>query len=176
MAKTDVIPLSRIEHRITLIRGERVILDADLAKLYGVTTKAMNQQCKRNIDRFPDDFRFRLTRHERDEVVTNCDHLKRLRFSTSMPFAFTEHGTIMAANVLSSPQAVKISVFVVRAFVKLRETIAAHRELASKLGELEGRVDKHDRHIAALFEAIRQLMSPPPGKKRKPIGFHGEAD
>jgi len=166
----EIIPLARIERSIFIIRGQKVMLDADLALLYGVTTKALNQAVKRNKDRFPPDFRFGLTEKEKGEVVTICDHLKRLKFSPTLPYAFTEHGAIMLASVLNTKRAIKVSLYVVRAFVKLRETLGAHRHLAKKISELEGKVQSHDEHIRALFDAIRQLMVPPETKKRK-IGF-----
>jgi hypothetical protein len=144
-----------------------VILDADLAKLYGVTTKRLNQQVKRNRDRFPEDFIFQLTTEEKAEVVANCDHLSQLKFSPAFPYAFTEHGAIMAATVLNTRRAIEASIFVVRAFVRLREMLATHKELARKLAELEQHLESHDQQIQAIFEAIRQLMSPPDRSKRK---------
>jgi len=160
------LPTSGIESRILLVRGQRVMIDADLAELYGVPTKALNQALKRNRDRFPPDFGFRLSRSEKIEVVTNCDHLARLKYSPSVPYAFTEHGAIMAANVLNSPRAVAMSVHVVRAFVRLREVIASHKELVKRLDELEGR---YDEQFKVVFDAIRQLMAPPEPKRK--IGF-----
>ena len=162
------IPMDRIASRILLVRGRRVLIDADLASLYGVATKALNQAIKRNAVRFPDDFAFRLTAAEKEEVVTNCDHLRRLRFSPVLPHAFTEHGAIMAANVLSSPAAIRASVHVVRAFVQLREMIASHRAFAKRLDELEAR---YDRQFRVVFDAIRELMTPPEPKPRRRIGF-----
>jgi len=171
MARTQaLIPVDRIERAILLIRGHKVMLDADLAQLYGVTTKRLNEQVKRNRDRFPEDFMFRLTKNEKEEVVANCDHLHQLRFSPVLPYAFTEHGAIMLASVLNSRRAIEVSVFVVRAFVRLRGVLASHKELAQKLAELERRIEGHDEHIRSLFEAIRQLMAPP-DRSRKPIGF-----
>jgi phage regulator Rha-like protein len=146
------------------------MLDTDLAELYGVATKSLNQAVKRNRNRFPRDFMFRLTRNETSEVVTNCDHLAPLRFSHVLPHAFTEHGTIMLANVLKSKRAVEASVQVVRAFVRLREMLASNYELTHKLAELERRVTGHDEQIQAIFEAIRQLLNPPNPRKRQ-IGF-----
>lgn len=131
-----------IARRILLIRGTKVMIDADLAELYGVPTKALDQAVKRNVERFPDDFMFRLMEGERQEVVTNCDHLVRLKFSPSLPFAFTEHGALMLGNVLKSPRAVEVSLLVVRAFVQLREMLATHKELAAKLDELERKVPR----------------------------------
>lgn len=126
------------------------MIDADLAALYGVPTKRLNQQVKRNAGRFPIDFVFQLSRAERDEVVANCDHLGRLKFSPTMPFAFTEHGALMAASVLNTPRAVEVSLYVVRSFVELREAIATHKELAKRLNELELRLE---RKLAALDHA-----------------------
>ncbi len=145
----------------------------DLAEIYGVPTKALNQAVKRNIDRFPDDFMFQLTKHEKEEVVTNCDHLKRLKFSPTLPYAFTEHGAIMLATVLSSPIAVKASIQVVRAFVRLRRMLSTNKELAHKLSQLEKKIEEHDDEIRLIFDAIRQLMKPPETKKKK-IGFRRE--
>src|SRR3990172_1168859 len=117
--KKSIIPTERIENWILLIRGQKVMLDADLAALYGVTTKRLNEQVKRNRGRFPEDFMFQLTEREKGEVVANCDHLKRLKFSPNLPYAFTEHGAIMLATVLNSPVAVQTSIQIVKAFVRL---------------------------------------------------------
>ena len=171
----SIIPVEKIENSIILIRGEKIMLDADLAILYGVSTKRLNEQVKRNIDRFPDDFMFQLTENEKAEVVANCDHLKRLKFSPNLPYAFTEHGAIMLASVLNSPIAVQASIQVVRAFVKLRQMLSSNKELAHKLTLLENRIEKHDGEIKAIFNAIRQLMAPPATKSTK-IGFRREAD
>jgi phage regulator Rha-like protein len=165
-----LVPRERIEQTILLIRGHKVMLDTDLAELYGVSTKVLNQAVKRNNDRFPKDFIFRLTKREKLEVVTNCDHLRKLKFSTAKPFAFTEHGAVMVASVLNSKRAVEMSIYVVRAFVELREMLGTHRALSKKLAELEQQVESHDSHIRSLFDAIRQLMEPPPSKSRR-IGF-----
>lgn len=170
---TSIIPAGRIDRSILFIRGERVVIDADLAALFGVTTKALNQAVKRNGGRFPADFMFRLNRREREQVVTNCDHLAQLRFSAALPVAFTEHGVIMAANVLNSERAVAASVAVVRAFVRLREMLASNAALAAKLNALER---KYDRQFRGVFDAIRELMAPPPEPKRKPIGFQSESE
>ncbi len=161
------IPVERIERAILLIRGQKDMLDADLAMLYGVTTKALNQAVKRNRDRFPSDFMFELRPEEKEEVVTICDHLSRLRFSYALPHAFTEHGVLMLANVLNSERAVRVSVQIIRAFVRLRETVAAHADLARKLVEMER---KYDAQFKVVFDAIRALMKPPAKPVRK-IGF-----
>ncbi|MBI4971903.1 MAG: ORF6N domain-containing protein [Candidatus Omnitrophica bacterium] len=175
-----------IELKIFLIRGQRVILDADLARIFNVKTFRLNEAVKRNIDRFPEDFVFRLTEEEKAEVIANCDHLKysgeigalRSQFAISkkgrggsryLPYAFTEHGALMAANVLNSPVAVKASVQVVRAFVNLRKMLLNHKELARKIAELEG---KYDVQFKIVFDAIRKLMNPAKPKHRRKIGFH----
>ena len=165
------LPVEHVQQRILLMRGEKVILDADLAALYGVTTKRLNEQVKRNQARFPGDFMFQLNETEKAEVVANCDHLARLRFSPTLPYAFTEHGAIMVANILNSERAVEASVQVVRAFIKHRQMLASNAELGRKLNELEA---KYDQQFSAVFDAIRQLMIPPP-PPRKPIGFHPRA-
>lgn len=164
-------PLERVTRSILIIRGHKVMLDADLAALYGVTTKRLNEQVKRNFDRFPEDFMFHLTETEKNEVVANCGHLARLKFSPVLPAAFTEHGAIMAAAVLNSARAVEISVFVVRAFVKMRELTMVNKEIVQKLAQLESEVGGHDEAIAGLIDAIRQLMAPPEPKKKRSIGF-----
>jgi hypothetical protein len=174
MSKTRrIVPAERIESRILLIRGQKVMLDSDLAKLYGVGTKRLNEQVKRNKNRFPPDFLFKLTAKEKAEVVANCDHLRKLKFSPTLPYAFTEHGAIMVASVLNAPRAIEVSVYIVRAFIKLRERLGTHKKLAVKLAQLEKRIEASDEDIAALFEAIRQLMEPP-DKPAKRIGFFAE--
>lgn len=130
---SDLQPLELIASKILVLRGQRVMIDADLAELYGVPTKALNQAIKRNVERFPNDFMFQLTAAEKQEVVTNCDHLRNLKFSRTLPYAFTEHGAIQAANVLSSAQAIKVGIYVVRAFVRLRELFLLNTELAQRL-------------------------------------------
>jgi hypothetical protein len=170
-----LILVEQIEPRILLVRGQKVIVDTDLALLYGVPTKRLNEQVKRNRRRFPADFVFQLTTVEKDEVVANCDHLSKLKFSPGLPYAFTEHGAIMAASVLNSARAIEVSVLVVRTFVKLRELLATHKELAHKLAELERKVGSHDEAIRSLLGAIRQLMAPPPEPKKGKIGFGRES-
>ena len=171
---SSIVPVERIEQIILLIRGEKVILDVDLAGLYGVTTKRLNQQVNRNRARFPEDFVFQLTADERTEAVTICNHLGNLKYSRVLPFAFTEHGAIMAASVLNTPRAVEMSVFVVRAFVRLRNFLATHKELAEKVGELEHKLSSHDEQIVAIIDAIKQLMATPAPPKKRSIGFLSE--
>jgi hypothetical protein len=161
------VPAERIERGIFVIRGQRVMLDTDLAELYGVPTKALNQAVKRNADRFPDDFMFQLNEAEKQKVVTTCDHLRKLKFSPTLPHAFTEHGAVMLASVLNSPAAVAASIHVVRAFVRLRLLLASHAELTKRVEALEG---KYDRRFRVVFEAIKQLMAPA-GKPGRKIGF-----
>jgi hypothetical protein len=175
MAGNDkLILVDKIESLILDVRGQKVMLDNDLANLYGSSTKVLNQAVKRNRDRFPADFLFQLNAREKREVVTNCDHLAKLRFSPRLPYAFTEHGAIMAATILNSPRAVEVSLFVVRAFVKMRQFVMSHKELTGKLLELERKVGAHDNSIQQLISAIRQLMAPPPAPpvKKGRIGFH----
>jgi hypothetical protein len=167
------IPTERIERSILVLRGHKVLLDTELAALYGVTTKRLNEQVKRNRERFPDDFMFRLTPVEldnlnRSQFATGSQRHRDPRFA---PYAFTEHGAIMAASVLASPRAIEMSVHVVRAFVRLREMIGANKELARKLDELERKLATHDQAIAGLIEAIRELMRPPEPAKKRRIGF-----
>jgi hypothetical protein len=164
-------PVEHIASRILIVRGQRVMIDADLAALYGVPTKRLNEQVKRNRTRFPGDFAFRLTALETAKVVANCDRLAKLRFSATLPFAFTEHGALMASAVLNTPKAVDVSIFVVRAFVRMREALAGHKELAKRLDELECKVGTHDRAIGQILEAIRQLTQLPESTKRRRIGF-----
>jgi hypothetical protein len=170
--------LEQISQTILLLRDQRVILDAELAALHGVTTKRLNEQVKRNAARFPKDFLFRLSTAEaaalKSQIATSKTPTKDSRGGTRYrPFAFTEHGAIMAATVLNSPRAVEMSVYVVRAFVQLRELLASNAELAGRLDELAGKLEHHDEAITAILSAIRELMNPP-APKRRGIGFTAE--
>jgi len=173
MAKQmGVLLVEEIQPRILLIRDQKVILDADLAILYGVTTKRLNEQVKRNLDRFPDDFMFQLTSEEAEGMRSQNATSKTGRGGRRyQPYAFTEHGAMMAASVLNTPRAAEVSVYVVRAFIRLREIVATHKELAAKLAELERKVGTHDAAIQSLVAAIRQLLTPPPKPDRGKIGF-----
>jgi len=170
-------PVEQIVSRILLVRGQKVILDADLAALYGVRTKRFNEQVRRNRDRFPADFMFRLTNQEfnnlRSQFATSSSGRRQTSWGGQryLPFAFTEHGAIMAATILNTPRATEVSVFVVRAFVRLKEMVAANRELAKKLDELERRVSHHDEAITDIVRAIRELATPPEPKPKRRIGF-----
>ncbi|MDQ6631696.1 MAG: ORF6N domain-containing protein [Verrucomicrobiota bacterium] len=163
--------LGNIDELILLVRGQKVMLDSDLAKMYGVSTMRLNEQFRRNRKRFPEDFAFQLTNQEftnlKSQIAISSLHGGR----RSLPLAFTEHGAIMLASVLNSPIAVDASVRVVRAFVRIREMLSANKELAKKFAELEQRLDGHDEALGNLFEAIRQLLSPQVESKRE-IGFH----
>jgi len=161
-----------VESRILVLRQQKVILDVDLADLYGVPVKRLNQQVKRNQERFPADFMFQLTAEEQPSLRLQNATSKNTRGGRRYaPYAFTEHGAIMAATVLNSERAVEMSVFVVRAFVRLREMLATNQKLAVKMDELEQRLDTHDASIQELIDAIRELMAPDPPTGRK-IGFH----
>ncbi|MTV39777.1 ORF6N domain-containing protein [Duganella radicis] len=187
MSATPDTSLVAIEGRILLIRSQKVIIDADLAFLYGVPTRRLNEQVKRNPDRFPPDFMFTLTAAEKAEVVANCDILGKLKFSKTLPTAFTEHGAIQAANVLGSPQAIQMGVYVVHSFVRLREMLVADKALASRLGELERQLSamalrqddfegKTAQEFQQVFEALRSLMAPPTAGRKRPIGFVQQTD
>jgi hypothetical protein len=173
---SELIPALPVGRCILGIRGEKVILDADLAALYGVTTKALNQAVKRNSARFPEDFAFLLTPEEKTEVVTNCDHLRRLKFSPVSPRAFTEHGALMAANILNSPRAVAISVYVIRAFVRMRGELAANAAILKRLAEIDKALLIHDVALREIFEKLRPLLAPPPPPPKPEIGFHVKED
>jgi hypothetical protein len=179
-----LIPIENIERRIFLIRGMKVILDADLARLYCVGTKVLNQAVKRNLTRFPGDFMFRLRNADmatmsQQAEERNISQMNRSQFVTgsqkhrdpkSLPYVFTEHGALMVANVLRSDRALRVSVFVVRAFIALRENLSKHSELAAKLSALEHKVSEHDIDIHLLIESIRRLLETPEPPKRG-IGF-----
>jgi hypothetical protein len=166
----------QIARAILILRGQRVLQDSELAALYGVSTKRFNQQVRRNRKRFPADFMFQLTAEETSSLRSQIATLKsgRGQHRKYLPYVFTEHGAIMAATILNSPRAIEMSVYVVRAFVQLREMLASNKELARRFAQLETRLDRkltiHDEAIAAILSAIRQLMHPPV-PKRRPIGF-----
>ena len=166
----EIIPVQRIAQKILSLRGERVLLDRDLATLYGVETRALNQAVKRNANRFPSDFVFTLSRDEIERISQTVTSSGKLKFSKQVR-AFIEQGVAMLSSVLKSDRAVRVNIAIMRAFVKLRETLESNRELARKFAELEKRVGRHDEEIAAIPDAIRQLMAPPE-KSRREIGFH----
>jgi hypothetical protein len=164
-------PMDGIEAKIRVIRGHRVMLDSDLAAIYGVSTAALNQALKRNLKRFPSDFAFRLTRDEFATLISQIVTSKR-GGRRKLPWVFTEHGAIMLASVLKSGRAVEMSVFVVRAFVRMREMLMSNRQLAAKLDELEKRVSGHDDVIGELVAALRKLLAPGSSEPPREIGFH----
>jgi phage regulator Rha-like protein len=175
-----LVPEQVIEPKIFMIRGQKVMLSIHLAELYAVQPKVLMQAVKRNIDRFPSDFIFQLSGKEADslrsQIVTlenESDKLsKRGKYSKYLPYAFTEQGIAMLSSVLHSKRAVQVNITIMRAFVKLRQILSVNRKLASKLKELEYRIEKHDEHIQAIFNAIHKLMTPPPVKPKPRIGFH----
>lgn len=171
--KPVAVSLERIAQSILVLRGHRVLLDADLAALYGVTTKRLNEQVRRNLDRFPEDFMFQLAQDEHEALRSQFATLKpgRGQHRKYLPYVFTEHGAIMAASVLNTPRAVEMSIYVVRTFVKLREMLASNQELKRKLHELERKLGAHDQAIASILSAIRELMNPPEPPKKRRIGF-----
>jgi ORF6N domain len=171
-SRTSVTSIEDVSRAIVVLRGRKVLLDVELAALYGVTTKRLNEQVKRNAERFPEDFMFRLSRTETDALnrshsATGSQKHRDPRFP---PYAFTEHGAIMAATTLNSRRAVEMSLYVVRAFVRLRELLATNRALARKLDELESRLQTHDEAITGILRTLRGLMSPP-ASERRGIGF-----
>jgi len=168
-AANKLIRPTELEKTIFLLRNKRVMLDADLAMIYGVTTKRLNEQVKRNIKRFPGDFMFQLSKEEKAKVVANCDHLSNLKYSPHLPFAFTEHGAVMLASVLNSEIAIEASTYVVRAFVKLKEIASTHLVLMKQIENMER---KYDTRFHIIFKAIKGLLTPPKynNKKRK-MGF-----
>jgi len=161
-----------VERRILFIRGQKVMLDRDLAKLYGVKTKRLNEQIRRNLSRFPEDFMFQLTKKEfenwKSQFATSNRDKMGLR---KRPYAFTEQGVVMLSSVLNSERAIQVNIAIMRAFVKLKQILSMNKELAHKLAELERKIEKHDVDIQAIFEAIRQLMASPPIKPKPRIGF-----
>src|SRR6266567_8285963 len=167
---SEIVSVKAIAQVIQFVRGQRVLLDRDLAALYGVETRVLNQAVKRNATRFPPDFMFRLSRQEIGRISQSVTSLSGLKFSKEV-HAFTEEGVAMLSSVLQSQRAVQVNIAIMRAFVKLREALETNRELARKFAELEARVGKHDEEISAIIEAIRQLMAPPKTPRRE-IGFH----
>ncbi len=173
----SLVPVELIEKKIYLIRGHKVMLDSDLAELYGVATKVLLQAVKRNLNRFPEDFMFLLKYQDvaalRSQIVTlkkgRGEHRKYL------PYVFTEQGVAMLSSVLNSERAVQVNIAIMRAFVKLREMLSTNKELALKLAQLERKMEKHDEEIKLIFDAIRELMKPPETKTKK-IGFRREHD
>jgi len=170
-----IIPGEHIQQAIHVIRGHRILLDSDLAGLYGVETKALNLAVKRNTQRFPADFMFQLTKQEYESLRLQIETSNGRGGRRYNPYAFTEQGVAMLSSVLRSERAIQVNIEIMRAFVRMRQFMVVNRELARKLGELESKVQTHDKHILALFEAIRLLMAPPVKTENKePFGFHSK--
>jgi hypothetical protein len=169
------IPDELIMNKILILRGMKVMIDSDLAELYGVTTKRLNEQVKRNLKRFPEDFMFQLTEKEKQEVVANCDHLERLKFSPHIPYAFTEHGAVMLASVLNSDRAIMVNIQIVRVFTRMRQLLETHTEILQKLDQLQKKDIEQDDQIVIIFEYLRQLeqsrQQQDDQANRKRIGF-----
>jgi hypothetical protein len=163
-----LITAEKVESRIYFIRGKKVMIDTGLAKLYQVQTKVLNQSVKRNIKRFPEDFMFQLTKEEKEEVVTICDHLSKLRFSPVLPYVFTEQGIAMLSSVLNSERAIQVNIQIMRTFTKLREMLENNKDLKRKIEDME---KKYDTQFQIVFEAIKKLIEPESKPKRK-IGFY----
>lgn len=176
--QTLLVPGEIIIRKILSIRKQNVMIDSDLAELYGVTTKRLNEQVKRNINRFPEDFMFELTQEEKDEVVANCDHLHKLKFSPYLPKVFTEHGIMMLANVLTSDRAIAVSIQIIKIFVKMRELVLTHKDILLKLQEIEQKVTDYDNKFLLIFEYIEQFEQVKrqhlEQQNRKRIGFKSE--
>ena len=167
----ELIPQEQIERKIFLIRGHKVMLDRDLAKLYSVSTSNLNKAVKRNLERFPEDFMFQLTKEEENSLRFQFGILKRGQHPKYLPYAFTEQGVAMLSSVLRSKRAIQVNIAIMRAFVKIRLFLSMHKELAKKLEELEKKTAKHDTDIQAIFDAIKQLMTPPKPKQKPQLGF-----
>lgn len=168
----NLVPQELIENKIYVLRGQKVMLSMHLAELYGIETRVLNQAVKRNIQRFPEDFMLQITEAEAEQLVSQnvIPHKKYL--GGSLPYAFTQEGVAMLSSVLNSERAVQVNIVIMRAFVKLRQILSTHKELAYKLKELEHKIEMHDENIQAIFDAIRKLMTPPPLKPKPLIGFH----
>jgi ORF6N domain-containing protein len=169
--KTAIIPAEAIERRIYLIRREKVMLDRDLAALYQVKPIALRQQVKRNQERFPDDFVFRLSQHEAETLVSQNVIPSHRSFGGHLPYVFTEQGVAMLSTVLKSKRAVRVSVAIMRAFVRLRQILSTHKDLAARMEKLEAAQEQHGSILAVLIDEIEELKVPPPRKPKRPIGF-----
>jgi phage regulator Rha-like protein len=165
----SVVPNDLIASKILLIRDQKVMIDSDIADLYGVPTKRLNEQVKRNIERFPSNFMFELTKEEKEQVVANCDHLKNLKFSPVLPKVFTEHGIMMVANVLTSDRAIKVSIQIIEVFIKMREVLQSNNELLLRMEKLERNLGKHDMQIAQVFQLLKQFVKEE--SERNQIGY-----
>jgi ribosomal protein L23 len=172
MAKSTkhLVPDEVVMTKIIVLREKKVMIDRDIAELYGVTTKRLNEQVKRNKKRFPEDFMFQLTPLEKEEVVANCDHLNNLKYSSTLPFAFTEHGAVMLASVLNSDRAIAVNVQVVRIFTRIREILLTSKDILLKLEKLEQQALANDENIQLIFDHLKELLNPPQPPRAR-IGF-----
>ena len=179
---TDHIKISEeiVVSKILYIRGQKVMIDSDLAEMFGVTTKRLNEQVKRNIKRFPEHFMFVLTKEEKENVVANCDHLKRLKYSPYLPSIFTEHGIIMLSSVLNSETAIQVSIRIVEVFIKMREMFNTHQDILKKFEQLETRLSMHDDQFMLIFEYLKQFEEAKQQHleqaNRRKIGYHNSED
>jgi hypothetical protein len=168
----SLVPEEYIMSKILVVRGQKVMIDRDLGDLFGIETKRLNEQVKRNIKRFPLRFMFQLTTEEKDDVVANCDHLGNLKFSPFLPYVFTEHGTVMLANVLNSERAIQTSIFIVEAFIKLREIFSDTLNMKIEIEEIKHKIQSQDKNIELVFSYLDELMDKQDQpKERKRIGF-----
>lgn len=169
--KADIaIPDEVVINKIFIVRGKKVMIDTDLAELYGVSTKRLNEQVKRNMKRFPEDFMFQLNQGEKQILIENFAHLNRLKYSPNLPFVFTEHGAVMLASVLNSERAIEVNVQIVRIFTQMRELVLTHKDILLKLEQLERKVVGHDDDVKVIFGYLKELLNPPSEPMRK-IGF-----
>lgn len=173
MAKTKSlvkIPDEIIINKIIVLRDKKVMIDRDLAQLYGVTTKRLNEQVKRNLKRFPDDFMFQITREEKEEIILQFEHLSALKFSPSLPYVFTEHGAVMLASVLNSDKAIEVNIQIVRVFTQIRQMLADNTELRLEIEKIRKKLDNHDKNIEVVFKYLDELLEKKE-KPRKQIGY-----
>ena len=166
------IPDEFIMNKIIVLRDKKVMIDRDLAKLYGVTTKRLNEQVKRNLKRFPDDFMFQITKEEKEEIILQFEHLNGLKFSPVLPYVFTEHGAIMLASVLNSDKAIEVNIQIVRVFTQIRQMLSDHTELRLEIEKIKKKVDNHNKNIEIVFQYLDELLEKKDNQKpRKQIGF-----
>ena len=172
-----LIPNELIANKILIIRGQKVMIDADIAKLYGISTKRLNEKVKRNISRFPSNFMFELTKEEKDQVVANCDHLNNLKFSAVLPKVYTEHGILMVANVVSSEQAIQMSIKIIEVFVKMREIFTDNLAMKLDIEEIKKKLSNHSKNIELVFDYLDELIEKKETKNdRKQIGFKKDSE
>jgi hypothetical protein len=175
-SKALIVPDDIILNKILFIRGKKVMIDKDLAALYNVTTKRLNEQVKRNSERFPEDFMFQLTQDEKDEVVANCDHLSKIKYSPNLPYAFTEHGAVMLAGVLNSQKAIAVNIEIIRVFNLMRESLLTYKDVLLKIEQLEQQTLQHSGDIRIIFDYLKQLLTSPEQQNRTRIGFRRKGE